>query len=212
MAVTAIIGHGRSAEGRRWGARIDRCSMVVRMWDCHWQPAIDYGTRYDVGLFEIGNGLVERFQQFKRKTPDRFWLASFLWRVSKGFAMPPMTEVIDQRRWTEIGMREFGGIGTRGKLQFTRGTIAACWAIEAASRGDTIMLVGFDNVLAAKALPIEQGFSPAYRAEPSTFHFGGYAEGEVRYGNHDFSVELPVMMHLAQQRGVRIAFAQQEWA
>jgi len=212
MAVTAIIGHGRSAEGRKWGPRIDRCNMVVRMWDWHWQSADDYGSRYDVGLFEISNGLIDRFRQYNRRRPARCWIASFLWRLSREYAPPGRVEIVDQRRWTEIGVQQFGGAGTRDKLQFTRGTIAACWAIEAAAVGDTVMLIGFDNVLAAKALPIEEGFSKVYRAEPSTFHFDGYAEGETRYGNHDFTVELPVMRFLAAHRGINLVFAQQEWA
>jgi len=210
MASIAIIGHGRSAEGQGWGRHIDACSLVVRMWDCHWQAPTDYGRKYDYGLFEIAGGITEKFNRFNQRDPRRGWIASFLWRAHTAIALPAKTEIIDQRRWTSVGV-EIGGMGTRGKLQFTRGTIAACWAIENAKPDDKVILVGFDNVMARVALPIETGFSPGYRAEPSTFHFDGYVEGAARYGNHDFGVEYPVMKRLASRNGVEVVFAQREW-
>lgn len=212
MGRIAIIGHGKSAEGRGWGNQIDASDLVVRMWDWQWQTPPDYGRRYDYGLFELATGLMERFNRFNRHKPHRGWLASFLSRSGNAITIPARTEIIDQRRWTSVGSGLFGGMGTKGILQFTRGTIAACWAIEKAERGDTVILVGFDNVKAGQALPIDAGFSPTYRAEPSTFHFDGYAEGAARYGNHDFAVEWPVMNWLAECNGIRLVFADTEWA
>lgn len=212
MAAIAIIGHGRSAEGKRWRGHIDHCDLVVRMWDWQWQAPDDYGTKYDFGLFEIAAGQMERFYKFNKRQPRRGWLASFLWRPGNAVTLPAKTEIIDQRRWTWIGTSVFGGMGTKGKLEFTRGTVAACWAIECAQPGDTVILVGFDNVQAGMALPIETSFAPEYRSEPSSFHFDGYLEGQQKYGNHDFAAEWPVMDYIAERRGVRLRFAHDEWA
>lgn len=207
--LTVIVGHGKSAEGKGWGPRIDAADRVVRMYDCHWQDEDDYGVKYDYGVFEIGGGLFKRWRKFNQRQPTTGWLASVVWHTDKG-QYPPNTEIVDQIRWNNIG-QEMGGVGETGRLQFQRGTIAACWAIETSQPGDTVLLMAFDNVFAGAALPREEGFPQAYLDEPSTFPFRGYIDGVSKAGNHDFAIEEPVMRALADPRGVKLTFSQREW-
>lgn len=206
----AIIGHGRSPEGRGWGSRIDACNLVVRMWDCHWQKSPDHGSRYDYGFLEAQPQLVRKFYEHRRRAPHFGFVASAL-TGALDCKLPEGTTLVHQRRWNDIG-RSFGGIGATGRLQFTRGTIAACWAIEALCHvGSSLLLVGFDNVHQGRALPIEEGFSESYRAAESTFTFRGYTEGAIRYGNHDFACEGPTLEWLCEKHGVQLEFAQDLW-
>lgn len=209
MATIAIIGHGRSPEGTRWGALIDGCDLVIRMWDCAWQAPADYGSKYDFGLLEAHPQMVQTFQKNNRRRPALGWVASVLHQPER-CALPPNTELVDQTPWNELG-KKLGGIGATGRLQFTRGTIATCWAIEKAKRGSTIVLVGFDNIVAGQTLNIDKAFSPVYRRNPGTFSFSAYRGGVSKFGNHDFAIELPVMKHLAAERRVRLITAGEIW-
>lgn len=205
----AIIGHGRSPEGRGWGPRIDACT-VLRMWDwSRWQAPADYGVSYDYGFFEAHPQMMATFYENLQCDPSIGWVASALGEVEK-CVLPPRTEIVRQEPWNEIG-KALGGVGATGRLQFTRGTIAACWAIERAETGEEIVLVGFDNIRAGQELQINQAFSPAYRKNPGTFSFAGYRGGVTKNGNHDFAVEKPVLEYLAAQRGVKLSFAQDVW-
>lgn len=206
--LTVIVGHGKSAEGKGWGPRIDSAARVIRMWDNQWQNSEDYGVRYDLGLFEMGGGLAKRFKQLNQRHPKEGWLASV---VSREFTpLPANTAVIDQSDWNKRAM-ELGGVGASGRLQFQRGTVAACWVLETASRGDKLILVGFDNVVAGRALPVHEGFPDKYVSEPTSFHFKGYIPNAPRYGNHDFTIERPFMTRLARSHGVTLKFAQHIW-
>jgi len=206
-----VIGHGRSPEGQSWGARIDGADVVIRMWDCQWQAPTDYGERYDFGLIEASPRYGVAFRIHNRREPAIGWIASMLhgwWKT----AVPERTEFLDQAPWNDLG-RELGGLGATGRLQFTRGTIAACWAITRAAPGDELVLCGFDDIFRGVAsASLEEAFSDAYRANPGTFPFGGYACGVSKMGNHDYAIERPVMMHLAREHGVRVRFAQECWA
>lgn len=210
MRSVVIVGHGRSPEGRGWGRKIDRCSLVVRMWDwLPWQDAKDYGRKFDIGLFEIDPHFTATFWRHKQADPAMFWIGSVLSRPER-CRIPEGTALVHQEPWNDIG-KQMGGIGETGDLQFTRGTIAACWAIENSAPGDRIILVGFDNVKRGRTLSIEEGFSPAYRENPGSLSFRGYREEETKQGNHDFAVELPVLKHLATGHRVRLVFAEDVW-
>ena len=178
------------------------------MWDNHWQCEIDYGTKYDYGFFEACSSMMPNFYQYNQHEPTVGWVASLL-GVARYCQMPKGTELINQADWAEIG-KQLGGLGETGELQFTRGTVAACWAIENADPGDQIILVGYDNIRAGTALPVQVGFPSEYLEQKSTFSFNGYKPGR-KYGNHDFQCEYPVMQHLANERGVNVVFAQDVW-
>ena len=203
-----IVGHGRSPENKAWAEKIDSCDYVIRMWNWDWQDQADYGKRYDYGFLEASPDIIVSFYKYNRRQPRRGWVVSDLFR-SQMCQLPRRSELIDQTRWCDIG-KSLGGLGATGRLQFTRGTIAACWAIENAHPGDEIILVGFDNVYAGEALTISDGFSPAYVEAPGGLSFSGYKPGR-KYGNHDFAIEQPVLEHLAAKHRVNLRFAQDIW-
>lgn len=206
--VTAIIGHGRSPEGKGWGSRIDACSTVIRMWDNQWQTPETHGTKYDIGFYEVAGDLIATVMKHKTRDPSRGWVASFLRRSPTQIL--PNTELLDQTPWNDIG-KSLGGVGKTGRLQFTRGTIVACWAIERSQTGDEVMLVAFDTIRAGISAERDEAFSPEYQRNPGTFSFSGWRGGQTKFGNHDFRVEAPVMQYLADQRGVKLSFAQDVW-
>jgi hypothetical protein len=209
MSSCAIIGHGRSPEGKAWASLIDACDTVIRMWDCQWQDPAVLGNRYDIGLYELHPTMMATFHENVRRNPRRGWVASLLKPVARSQILP-RTQIVDQQRWNEIGIA-MGGLGMTGRLQFTRGTIAACWAIEDAEPGDRVILVGFDNIRRGVTLPLDQAFCPAYRGNPGSYSFEGYRAQRTKDGNHDFAIELPVMRRLAADHGVSVVFAEDVW-
>jgi hypothetical protein len=186
------------------------------MWDWHWQRPDDHGERYDLGLLEIHPQLhYERFAPHNCRVPVEGWLGLLIkWsydsKVLTRRDLPDPTEVVDQACWCAIG-RTLGGLGTTGRLALTRGTIAACWAIEHSSDGE-VVLVGFDNVLAGRTLPTSEAFSPHYRAAPGVATFLNYRPGVTKAGNHDLAVERPLLALLARKRGIVLSFAQEAWS
>lgn len=206
----AIIGHGRSPEGRRWASRIDACDTVIRMWDWTWQDRADYGSRYDYGLIEIAPTLLDQVRRHNKAVPSKGWIGSQLHCGNRRVSPPLRTEIIDQRRWTRIG-RAMGGIGKTGRLELTRGAVAACWAIENSEIRDKIVLVGFDNLQRGIALPLEEAFAPVYRANEGSYPFAGYIGDVTKFGNHDYAIEWPLLQALARLHAVEIVFADQAW-
>lgn len=177
------------------------------MWDWWgWQPYADYGARYDLGLLEVHPTLLERFHRHRHREPTIGWVGSVLHRPDM-CRLPDRIELFWQDPWVRIGMA-LGGVGVSGRLQYTRGTLAALWAIERSAPGGTVLLVGFDNVYLGRTLDIPDGFCPAYRALPTTFSFRGYRGGETKQGNHDFAVERRVIELVARQCGVSAVFSQ----
>lgn len=209
----AIIGHGRSPEGRNWGSHIDACDLVVRMWNWSWQNRFDYGTKYNYGLIEATPALIETFLKYNNRTPVDGWLASVLWASARcADKIPPRTETVNQQTWVEVG-KEMGGVGQTGRLQLTRGTIAAMWAIARGGPGDTVVLVGFDNVQLGYCQSVEEGFPEGYRKSKGVFPFAGYANsaGHSKQGNHDFGIEWHLMKHYAIKNNVDLEYAQNIW-
>lgn len=204
----AVVGHGTSALGKGWGKKIDACDLVVRMWNCHWQNEADYGTKYDYGLIEASPGLITAAMQHKRRDPAEGFIASKLFRFDR-IQLPPRSELADQAPWVETA-KEMGGLGATGRLQFTRGTVAACWLIDRAYPGDTIVLVAFDDIYGG--ITVKDAFPKEYLVTPGICPTGGYKPGLRKYGNHDYAIERPLMERLAKDRGARVVFSQEVWA
>jgi len=81
VGTTAIIGHGKTVEGRGWGPMINAQACVVRMWDCQWQTEVDYGSRYDYGLIEVHKGVMDKFWAHNARQPAIGWIASTMDKV-----------------------------------------------------------------------------------------------------------------------------------
>lgn len=213
-----IVGHGKTPQGKRWGKKIDNCSSVMRLWNWHWQDQEDYGERYDYGFFEISGTEMARFNFHNKKTPTRGWVATGLHtNTGKKFytgKLPPKTALVNSRPWEQVGVM-LGGKGTKGRLVLTRGVRAACWAIEQLMPGQSLVLVGFDNVYAGKALSTKEGYHATFVECPAGFPFRDYdqvAVGKTKYGNHDYQVEGPLLTLLADRAGVNLFHAQEVWS
>jgi len=206
----AVIGHGKSPVGKRWGHHIDAYDTVVRMWDWHWQDAEDYGSKYDYGFFEAHSSVLPLFLKSNKRTPSQNWIGS-LWNIKSFVDLPknvPKGSILfDPAPYAKKATR-MGACGTKKELTLTRGTIAALWAIHNAT---SVTLVGFDNVVAKLCLPINDGFPQAYIHEPTTFTFLGYAPGQQRHGGHDFGFERALLEHVASDRDVELVFSQEVW-
>lgn len=207
----AVIGHGLSPIDRSWGFNIDTCNVIVRMWNWYpWQNEWDYGLHYDVGFLEIHPGELSRFNSFNTRTPSRGWVGSKL-KPCTGPLPAPM-DVIDPTNWEHTAIM-LGGMGEKGKLRLTRGVRAAAYAIEyLATAGDTVVLVGFDNVYFGTGLPVPQAFPKEYLADPAAYALRDYVGGSTKYSNHDYAIERPFLNYLARANAVHLQFAQDIWA
>jgi hypothetical protein len=212
LQTIAVIGHGRSPEGRSWGGRIDSCDFVVRMWNWHWQTDADYGTRYDVGLLEVHRITIRDWLDHNKHIPKVGWIASMLSRYREmANELPADTKIIDQQIYLKQAHRADRGCGETGEWQLTRGGIAACWAISHARQGDKVVLVGFDVIKAGIAAPVEEAFSPEYLSSSGFFGMGAYKPGKTKEGNHDYPAERNLLHFLADRVGVELHFAQDVW-
>lgn len=210
MGSIAIIGHGRSPEGRGWGERIDACDRTLRMWDWSWQAPRDYGRKYSFGLIEAHPSTMESFRAHNKLRPTHGWVASKLWPRPYECGLPDNCDVFDQAPFAKLA-KDMGGIGETGNLQFTRGTVAATWAISGSRRGDRVVLVAFDNIVRGATLPIEEAFCEKYRANPGSLAFVGYEGGQRKFGNHDYAIEYPFMRDLADAYDVDLVLAENIW-
>lgn len=217
MTVAVVVGHGLTPKGKGWGCHIDACPIVVRMWNWHWQNVTDYGTKYDIGFFEISAPEMKRFNahNWKGDQPSISWIATEL-HSNVGHkkytgTLPPAVKVYDTKPWEEQGIK-LGGMGTKGRLVLTRGVRAALATISSLPKGATLILVGFDNVRAGIGLTIEEGYPAEYVADPAAFPFRDYKGGVVKYGNHDYSCEAPLLELMAKRAQVNLIHAQDVWA
>lgn len=207
----AVVGHGRSPEGRRWGYNIDACKTVVRMWDWHWQNECDFGENYDYGLLVVTPKGLSIFNAHNKKIPRRGWLV-YLGKPTAG-VLPNerRCEILDTATWVDLG-RRLGGAGLTGELTLTRGCAAAAWAIQ---RDNRVILVGFDNVKCGINQPIENSFNPDYWnmyisrfKNDTTKH---YPIGSSKTNTHDMAIELPLLKHLASVYKTELVFAEDVW-
>lgn len=210
--ITAVIGHGRSPEGRGWGSLIDAAHRVVRMWNWHWQAEADYGRRYDWGLMEVHKATVRDWRAHNQRQPGDGWIASLLMRYrDMEKDLPRSARLVDQQRWLEMRRPQDRGCGETGRWQLTRGGIAACWSIMNAEAGDRIILVGFDVIRAGIAMAPDEAFSPDYQQSAGFWGLDGFKEGATKEGNHDYPAERRLIEFLAERSGVGLAFAQDCW-
>jgi hypothetical protein len=185
------------------------------MWNWYpWQNEADYGRKYDWGFYEISGTEMARFHKHNTIVPTYGWVATELHSNvgDKRYmgALPERTTVVDSMSWEQAGVK-LGGMGLKRRLVLTRGVRAAAWALEQLSQGQQLVLVGFDNLRVGRGLPAEEGFPEAYRVFPGAFPISRYKGGMVKEGNHDFSVEGPLLHSLAVQAGVELVHAQDVW-
>lgn len=211
----AVIGHGRSPEGKGWCRKIDKCETVVRMWDWTWQDPADYGSRYTYGLFVMTPKGFRVFKESNDATPAVGWLA-YNGKFTPG-PLPHPLEVLDTERWHAEVMKKLSGAGVMGKFTLTRGSAAACWAIERAGTEpkSEVILVGFDNVKLGYHQSKEESFNPVYwdlymsRFAPDREKV--FPEYVSQTNTHDLRVEFDYLNLLAFRHGVKLTMAVDKW-
>lgn len=189
-----IIGSGPSPLLRSWGKRIDKHEAVIRFTEqLYYEPA-DYGEKFTYGFYQVAPKFVRQLERDPPTIePDLGWIASYLKGPSYTFGFT--RAVIEQTRWVATAKRLMLEDDTRRReLRLTRGCVAACWAIESCERGGSVALVGFDFV--------RQGYCQGgkFGEEPTAF-----------WRKHNFAIERPLLMYLAEQNNVDVLFAQDEW-
>lgn len=207
----AIIGHGRSPEDKGWGKQIDQCDYVLRLWDWTWQPPIDYGSRFDIGMYEIAAPHMKQFMTYNDANPTLHWIAVIIKHNSYFGPLVAGTDLFDISYWEEMGkiMGAEGGCKP-GVFRFQRGAVLACYAMVKLPITRCI-LVGHDNTRAREAMSIEEGHNPIYVDSPVCLSFRDYEPGLTKYGHHDYAMEGEVLSKIAHERSIELVHAQDIW-
>ena len=195
----AVIGHGPSTRGRKLGSFIDLCDTVIRMIECDWQDAEDYGSKYTIGVYATGGS--DDFTKVIERKP------SLCWWVYVAAGTRPSTAMNDDTidtpgvagrpiRWLRRTVWDW--IGDNKK--FSRGTAAAI-ASMALLKPTTVHLVGFDDV--ARGGMLKGAYHPPelqqYLKE----------QGKTLYRSetsHDWNNEGIVLQRAADYYGVEVNF------
>lgn len=153
-----IIGHGESPLGKGWGPEIDRHEVVrLKNWQ-DWQNPADYGSRLDywccstetMGHFRPGAR--EYWAQPKKGT----WNGALEMLVRSQVA--PLTIELELfKRWNDV-FHEF-------QPEIRNYSVGMFAIIKAATKGQDVALVGFDNLLNP-----EQEYRKALRGKWPTGH------------------------------------------
>jgi hypothetical protein len=204
----AVIGHGRSPEGKYWGRKIDDCETVVRMWDWHWQQPDDYGEQYDYGVVALLRTSIVAFLNNNEREPKIEWLGYL--RGPVDMKLLPDMRIIDQR-YRDEAVR----LGGKPNFNLTRGCAAACWALNQAEAGEDVVLVGFDNLRAGVCLETSKAFSAEYQRHYDRLHpnwrHNMYFPGSKICGSHDMTIERPLLETLAKRWDINLRFAEDIW-
>lgn len=185
----AVIGHGPSPTGRGWGKKIDACDAVIRMWECGWQRAEDYGTRYDYGVFNLaatadGRRAVQSVRDHPQPRCEWWLYRSGACRLPMGlFDVPALDMPISGlvKELAEIGACTI----TPGKIATPSRGFAAIAMARRTWPAAMIVLVGFDSLVSGR-IPADE-YAPDFRAGlPAWIDWRN--DGARTYA-HDFSAE-----------------------
>lgn len=195
MSLAVVIGHGASPHGKGWGERIDAAAHVVRLHDCHWQDAPDYGERYDYGILP-GPWFQRALKQVQVK-PSKGWLCYRLSdqrnrRQPEGRALGlPVYAAGPEIAWIRTPL---------GDLPPTRGLAAAALAAFV-FKPLRLVLVGFDSVYGEAVGEYAPGCG---RAAPGVI-------GEATNRRHDYRAERKALDLFETFAGVRPENAAEAW-
>ncbi|NCB26615.1 MAG: hypothetical protein EOM62_14245 [Bacteroidia bacterium] len=196
----AIIGHGPSTRGRKLGAFIDLCDIVVRMIECDWQDQEDYGSKYTIGIYATGGS--DDFTKIIQRKPSLCW-----WIYVASGAHPPtalMEDTVDMPvvggrpvRWLRNTVWDW--IGTDKK--FSRGTAAAI-ASMTLLQPTALHLVGFDDVVRGGMM--KDAYHPPELRQYLREQGRTLARSET---DHDWKNEGMVLQKAAEHYGIEVNFA-----
>lgn len=204
-----VIGHGPSPVGMGWGPRIDAAATVIRMVDCDWQGAADYGTRYDIGVLTSPMGRINGLLATNRRRPAAWWLydhhrkLSAVADLAMVAGLPCRRMPPDRLAQAVAEMEADGAANGRGyRLDLTRGTAAVVTA-RADSPAEAIVLVGFDDVY--RGHMAADSYAPGFLRQ-----MGGampsWPAGATKTRAHDYAGESRLMRRL---HGVRFGFGEE---
>jgi len=184
-----IVGHGPSTQGRELGKIIDSYDIVIRMVECDWQDELDYGKKYNIGVFSSGVSFSQA-RKAKRKPSDKYW-----YYLTKGKHLENQYDSYGAYRQREmITLRK-----TVWKYKqknhkfsrFTRGTAAVIAAVEFLKPKE-IALVGFDTVM--KGIPFSDHPNHPNAERISKSHYVGimHSWGEEKGVIESFKNEVNI--------------------
>jgi hypothetical protein len=161
------------------------------MWDCHWQPPEDYGTRYTIGVLSSSEKYIAWADRWCERVPELGWMLYDTTGRSIGpsYRGKPVWQ-IPPSALSRHG--EFRG------FNFTRGVAAALAAVDAFAP-QVLDLWGFGDLFAGAVT--DHRYPEAYMAfkratRPERLIFEPPAVGTSRIGNHDFGIERAVIARL----------------
>lgn len=187
--IAAFIGHGASLTGAALGPIIDGCDLVVRLHDWHWQPAADFGGRYDYGVLPgpwIGRAVAQ-----VRHSPLRGWLV-YGWQARHRQATAPEGAFYVDCTHVQTRLRRLGARCRVGIPAPTRG-LAALYMIAT--------LPGITEIRAFGCDAIETGSTEGYAYHPAL----GRQDSDTSR-RHDMARERLVVDEIARASGVPIRF------
>lgn len=200
----AVIGHGPSIVGKQLGECIDNCNAVIRMIECDWQDAEDYGTKYTIGIYATGGS--DDFLRITKRVPSLCW-----WKYdAEGLIRPrdALNPDIIAKKHTGKFVRSLRKTVwehiVKGKKKFSRGTAAAVAAMQLV-RPTHLYLVGFDDV--ARGSMKEGEWHPEELRQ--------YLKDNKRYTgrdstSHDWVNERQVIDVIASKQKVEVIFPHDE--
>lgn len=196
-----IVGHGPSTKGRCLGNFIDLCDVVIRMIECDWQDAEDYGSKYSIGLYATGGS--DGYTKAIRRIPNFCWWA---YMASDSDIYRPNTIWDDTIAPTCIAekpvrlLRKTVWDWFKGSKKFSRGTAAAI-ASMALLNPTTVYLVGFDDV--ARGAMVKDAYHPIELQRYLVAHNKTLCRSET---DHDWKNEGVAIQSAAEYYGVEVNF------
>lgn len=200
----AVIGHGPSIVGKQLGKYIDKCNIVIRMIECDWQNEVDYGTKYNIGIYATGGS--EEYLRMTERIPSLCW-----WEYdAKGTKVPidaHEPDVFIKKVRTKIVRLLRSSIWAyveEGKKKFSRGTAAAIVAMQLFTPSH-LYLVGFDDV--ARGSMKEGEWHPA---ELRQYLIDNKKSPGRSLNSHDWVNEKKVISVVAFKHKVEVIFPHDE--
>lgn len=207
MTTAVVIGHGPSPSGKGWGRQIDAAVTVVRMFNCSWQSAEDYGTKYTAGLITADARSIDWLHRFPVRRPEAWWVYSPQGAVftMAGDVPQDLITLHDERLDAVV----IGAKTTGHTYAFTRGTAAALHAIS--KNPDRLVLVGMDEVAAGQfSATAYSDHCHADMARNSDLRVNEPRPGgQVRSDCHDLSIEMAIIRAAAERNGLTVQTAEE---
>ncbi len=202
MMRIAVIGNGPSPVGRALGAEIDACDLVVRLHDCQYQAAADYGVRYDKGV--LPGPWLKTALAGVRRLPSRGWWVYAWGAVGGGLpgdaVLPPGSQVC--QFWDLFDRVRVQGKAPSGHIaSLSRGFCALAMAMRA-NPGAEIAAYGFDALFAADGA--EEWPNPEAYREMASKDMADFPVYHAKAVHHDAEMEMRMLAEIAESTNTKL--------